>query len=129
MNIFAGIPAGKEGLLNVKKITETGARYIGSSGSLTSHLRHTLNLVEEKKLNPATALAAIGGMQDLKKGIEAVADAKFPGKTVIFPHCDFPITPIEKLSELSPALPKTLSKEGSYTMETENLLFKLFGKK
>ena len=129
MNIFAGIPAGKEGLLNVRRIAEAGARYIGSSGSLTAHLRHTLNLVEEKKLNPATALAAIGGMQDLKKGIEAVADAKFPGKTVIFPHCDFPITPVEKLSELSPELPKTLSKDGSYTMETEKVLFKMFGKR
>lgn len=127
MNIFAGIPAGKEGLLNVRKIAESGARYIGSSGSLTAHLRHTLKLVEEKKLNPSTALAAVGGMQDLKKGLEAVADAKFPGKTVIFPHCDFPITPIEKLSELSPELPKTLSKDGSYTMETEKVLFKIFG--
>ena len=67
-------------------------------------------------------------MQDLKKGIEAVADAKFPGKTVIFPHCDFPLTPIEKLSELSPELAKTLSKDGSYTMETEKMLFKMFGK-
>jgi hypothetical protein len=127
MNIFAGIPAGKEGLLNVRKIAEAGARYIGSSGSLTSHLRHTLKLVEEKKLNPATALAAVGGMQVLKKGLEAVADAKFPGKTVIFPHCDFPLTPLEKLSELSPELAKTLSKDGSYTMETEKALFKMFG--
>ncbi len=128
MNIFAGIPAGKEGLLNVMKIAEAGARYIGSSGSLTAHLRHTLELVEGKKLNPATALAAIGGMQDLKKGLEAVADAKFPGKTVIFPHCDFPLTPVEKLSELSPELPKTLSNDGSYTMETEKVLFRKFGK-
>jgi len=129
MNIFAGIPAGKEGLLNVRKIAREGARYIGSSGSLTAHLRHTLKLVEEKKLNPATALAAIGGMQDLKKGLEAVADAKFPGKTVIFPHCEFPVTPIEKISDLSPELAATLSKDGSYTVETEKLLFEKFGKK
>ena len=129
MNIFAGIPAGKEGLINVKRIAEDGARYIGSSGSLTAHLRHTLKLVEEGKLNPGTALAAIGGMKDLKKGLEAVADAKFPGKTVIFPHCDFPITPVEKISELSPDLAETLSRDGSYTMETENLLFRKFGKK
>jgi len=128
MNIFAGIPAGKEGLLNIRKIANESVRYIGSSGSLTAHLRHTLKLVEEKKLNPATALAAVGGMKDLKKGLEAVADAKFPGKTVIFPHCDFPITPIEKISELSPELAKTLTKDGSYTMETENLLVSKFGK-
>ncbi len=129
MNIFAGIPAGKEGLLNIRKIANENARYIGSSGSLTAHLRHTLKLVEDNKLNPGTALAAIGGMQDLKKGLEAVADAKFPGKTVIFPHCEFPLTPIEKLSELSPDLPATLSKDGSYTTETEKEIFKRFGKK
>ncbi|MFZ2657625.1 MAG: alcohol dehydrogenase catalytic domain-containing protein [Victivallales bacterium] len=129
MNIFAGIPAGKEGIMNVRKIAEEGARYIGSSGSLTAHLRHTLKLVEEKKLNPATALAAIGGMRDLKKGLEAVADAKFPGKTVIFPHCEFPITTIERISDLSPDLARTLSKDGSYTVETEKVLFEKFGKK
>lgn len=129
MNIFAGIPAGKEGSLNIKGIAENGMRYIGSSGSLTSHLKHTLKLVEDAKLNPATALAAIGGMQDLKKGLDAVANAKFPGKTVIFPNCEtMPLTVMDNIDQLSPELKATLTKDGFYTKKTEEKLMELFSK-
>jgi len=127
MNIFAGIPAGKEGLLNIKGIAGKGIRYIGSSGSLTAHLKHTLKLVEEKNLNPATALAAIGGMNELKNGLEAVANAKFPGKTVIFPNCEnMPLTTMENIGNLSEKLKTTLDKDGFYTKKTEEKLFELF---
>lgn len=129
MNIFAGIPAGKEGSLNIKGIAEKGMRYIGSSGSLTSHLKHTLKLVENNELNPATALAAIGGMQDLKKGLDAVANAKFPGKTVIFPNCEtMPLTVMDNIDKLSPELKETLTKDGFYTKKTEEKLMELFSK-
>ena len=130
MNIFAGIPAGKEGVLNIKGIVEKGMRFIGSSGSLTSHLRHTLGMVESGKLEPSTALAAIGGMKDLKKGLEAVANAKFPGKTVIFPNCeDMPLTPISDISSLDDSISDIL-KENSvvYNLEVEKILFNKFGK-
>lgn len=127
MNIFAGIPAGKEGSLNVKAIAEKGVRYIGSSGSKTADLRYTLSLVEEGKLNPATALAAIGGMQDLKKGLNAVADATFPGKTVIFPHCDdMPLTTIENIGSLIDGIEATFNKEGFYSTDTEKALMDKF---
>ena len=130
MNIFAGIPAGKEGVLNIKGIVEKGMRYIGSSGSLTSHLRHTLGMVESGKLEPSTALAAIGGMKDLKKGLEAVANAKFPGKTVIFPNCeDMPLTPISDISSLDDSIANILNKDNvAYNLEVENILFDKFGK-
>lgn len=130
MNIFAGIPAGKEGALNVKGIASGGMRFIGSSGSLTSHLRATLQLVEEGKLNPVTALAAIGGMKDLKKGLDAVVNAKFPGKTVIFPSCeDMPLTPVSDIPAMAPGLQETISKDGFYTQATEAKLFAIFSKK
>ena len=130
MNIFAGIPAGKEGVLNIKGIVEKGMRYIGSSGSLTSHLRYTLGMVESGKLEPSTALAAIGGMKDLKKGLEAVANAKFPGKTVIFPNCeDMPLTPISDISSLDDSISDILEENSvAYNLEVENILFNKFGK-
>jgi threonine dehydrogenase-like Zn-dependent dehydrogenase len=130
MNIFAGIPAGKEGVLNINGIVENGMRYIGSSGSLTSHLRYTLEMVESGKLEPSTALAAIGGMKDLKKGLEAVANAKFPGKTVIFPNCeDMPLTPFAEISSLDEKISKAL-KNGSaaYNLDVEKILFDKYGK-
>jgi len=125
MNIFAGIPAGKEGILNIKNIVEKGMRYIGSSGSKTFHLRHTLELVESGKLEPSTALAAIGGMNDLKKGLEGVANAEFPGKTVIFPNCvNMPLTAISEISSLNPQIKDALQESGTtYNLKVEKILF------
>ena len=127
MNIFAGIPAGKEGTLNVGMIADKGVRYIGSSGSKTAHLRHTLGLAENGRLSPVTALAAIGGMKVLKDGLQAVIDAKFPGKTVIFPDCEnLPLTPVNDLSRLSGKLAGTLDAEGLYTSETEQMIKSMY---
>ncbi len=129
MNIFAGIPAGNEGSLNVKDIAEKGCRFIGSSGSRTAHLRHTLELASTGKLKPVTALAAIGGMRDLKNGLQAVIDAKFPGKTVIFPGCEnMPLTPIEDLKDLGEELVDTLDDNGFYTMRTEDKMLDQYSK-
>lgn len=123
MNIFAGIPAGKEGTLNIRMIANNGVRYIGSSGSKTAHLRHTLDLVEKGEINPVTALAAVGGMNELKNGLQAVIDAKFPGKTVIFPDCpDLPLTPVAALRSLDPGIDGTLDRDGFYTSATETLI-------
>ena len=127
MNIFAGIPAGKEASLNVGGIVARGARYIGSSGSRTYHLRHTLQLAESGQLRPGTALAAVGGMRALWEGINGVAEARFPGKTVIFPNCeDMPLTPVEELNSLDSSLSQTLSEDGLYTMKTEQKLLARF---
>ncbi len=127
MNIFAGIPAGVEAQLSICGIVGRNQRYIGSSGSKTEHLRHTLILAETGKLNPVTALAAIGGMKSLKEGLEAVIGAKFPGKTVIFPNApDMPLTPIGKMTALDPAIKDTLDCEGFYTVATEAELKRIY---
>lgn len=128
MNIFAGIPAGKEGVLSIDGIVNHGHRYIGSSGSRTEHLRHTLLLAEQGKLKPVTALAAIGGMNELKHGLQAVIDAKFPGKTVILPNCpDMPLVPISELASLSPGIAATLDCSGHYSVATEAELNARYG--
>ena len=129
MNIFAGIPAGKEAALSVADIAGKGCRFIGSSGSRLEDLRHTCNMVGAGKLNPASALAAVGGMKDLKKGLDAVANARFPGKTVIFPNCeDMPLTPVSEIASLAEGIDKTLDKDGLVTLETEKLLFEKYSK-
>jgi L-sorbose 1-phosphate reductase len=127
MNVFAGIPAGKQASMNVKDIAHRGMRYIGSSGSRTYHLRHVIELSESGKLRPVTALAAIGGIKDLKKGLKAVINADFPGKTVIFPNCpEMPLKPIGKLDELIDEAADTLDAAGFYTMATEQKLLEKY---
>ena len=68
-------------------------------------------------------------MQDLKKGLDAVANAKFPGKTVIFPNCeDMPLTPISDLAEILPGAADTFDEKGFYTTATEKALLEKFEK-
>jgi len=127
MNIFAGIPAGQDGSLDAGAIVRRGARFVGSSGSLTAHLRHTLSLAEAGRLDPSTALAAVGGMHALREGLEGVANARFPGKTVIFPNCpDLPLTPVADLAQLAPEVAAALTPSGGYTLAAEQALMAKF---
>lgn len=129
MNIFAGIPAGREAALPTAGIAAKGFRFIGSSGSRTEDLRNTVKMVEEGKLNPISALAAIGGMNELKKGLNGVANARFPGKTVIYPNCEnLPLTAVSDLASLADGLEKTLDPDGCPTLETERLILRKYGR-
>ena len=129
MNIFAGIPAGKEAEIDLNGVIFSGARFIGSSGSRTDDLRMTLQLAENGALDPETALAGIGGMMDLKKGLDCVANAKFPGKTVIYPNCiNMPLMKKEELMSLGGEIAASLEKSGGkFTQETEMAILKKFG--
>lgn len=129
MNIFAGIPAGKEAEIDLAPVVTSGARFIGSSGSRTDDLRMTLKLAEDGILDPETALAGIGGMMDLKKGLDCVANARFPGKTVIYPNCiNMPLLKKDQLVELGGEIAESLKKSGGkFTHETEQAILKKYG--
>ena len=129
VNMFAGIPAGETAELSVRDIAERGVRYIGSSGSTFDDMADTLRAGAEGEFQPVAALAAVGGMNALKQGLEAVASGSFCGKTAILPQCpDLPLTELENLGKLDPELPATLDKDGNYTRATEALLMKKWGK-
>lgn len=130
MNVFAGIPAGDTGLVSIRDIVESGVRFTGSSGSNTDDMIDTVRAAAEGEFLSVSALGAIGGMKDLKKGLEHVANGSFPGKTVIFPNCpDLPLTAMSDLSQISPDLPATLDPNGFYTKETEQLILKQYEEK
>ena len=129
VNMFAGIPAGEAAELSIRDIAERGVRYIGSSGSTFDDMADTLRAGAEGEFQPVAALAAVGGMNALKQGLEAVAGGKFCGKTAILPQCpDLPLTELDKLGELDPELPGTLDADGNYTRATEAMLLRKWGK-
>ena len=129
VNMFAGIPAGEAAKLSVRDIAKHGVRYIGSSGSTFDDMADTLRAGAEGEFQPVAALAAVGGMNALKQGLEAVAAGSFCGKTAILPQCpDLPLTELEKLGKLDPELPGTLDKDGNYTIATEKMLLEKWGK-
>ena len=130
MNVFAGIPAGDTGVVSIRDIVENGVRFTGSSGSSMNDMIDTVRAAAEGEFLSVSALGAIGGMKDLKKGLEHVAKGSFPGKTVIFPNCpDLPLTAMSDLSQVSPELPATLDSNGFYTKETEQLILKQYEEK
>ena len=129
VNMFAGIPAGEAAKLSVRDVAERGVRYIGSSGSTFDDMADTLRAGADGEFRPVAALAAVGGMNALKQGLEAVESGRFCGKTAILPQCpDLPLTELEKLGELDPELPGTLDEDGNYTIATEKMLLEKWGK-
>ena len=123
MNIFAGIPAGESAIVNMGRIVSQGQRFIGSSGSSMDDIRHTLELTETGKLAPVYALAAVGGMNSLKEGMQALIDAKFAGKTVVFPHAvDLPLTAVVDIESICDGSAATLENGEILTKETEKMI-------
>ena len=123
MNIFAGVPVGSMATLDLGKVAADGQRYIGSSGSSMDDIRDTLKMTETGQLSPVYALGAISGMQALKEGLEGVASARFPGKTVVYPHAvDLPLIAVEDVDTVCAGASKTLTEGNVYTKATEELL-------
>lgn len=122
INVFAGIPAGETSAVPVRRIIENGIRFTGSSGSTTQDMKDALHAAGQHEFEPQSALAAVAGFRAVKRGLEAVAAGKFPGKIVILPDCpDLPLTPFDA-EHLSPELTATLDAHGVCTEKTEEVL-------
>ena len=122
MNIFAGVPRGTIAAMDLSATYMKGSRFVGSSGSRPKDMVDTLHYTESGQLPTRNSLAAIGGIDAMADGVRAVKEARFPGKTVIFPHIEMPLT---ALTDLDKAMPKVYAKleDGKFwTQEAEDEL-------
>ena len=125
-NIFAGVARGTMANLDVNAIVQRRVRYLGSSGSSLSDMRETLARVESDELSTNASLAAIGGMEAAKVGLQAVKEGWFPGKTLIFPLIhDLPLTPLADMKEKLPTVYAKLKDGQFWTQEAEEELLRL----
>ena len=108
MNIFAGVGIGTMASLDLTNVAIRGARFWGSSGSTIADLRVMLDKTESKEVVPNNSVAAIGGMNAAREGLNGLVEARFPGKTVIFPQ--IPDLPLTALTDLHQVLPKVAAK-------------------
>jgi len=126
VNIFAGLGIGSFADIELRDLCR-GVKLIGSSGSRISDLRKLLSMVETRRLNTNLSVAAIGGLNAAREGLEGVKAARFPGKTVIYPHVvDLPLMSLEDIPKRLPALADKLSPEGAWTREAEQALLEMF---
>ncbi|MBP9003152.1 MAG: alcohol dehydrogenase catalytic domain-containing protein [Candidatus Hydrogenedentes bacterium] len=118
-NLFAGIPTGTRAQVRLSRLC-AGVKMVGTSGSRISDLRKILSLVEAGALDTNRSVAAIGGLEAAHDGLRAVKEARFPGKTVIYPQISgLPLMTLEEVATRFPSVGAKMSAEGNWTVEAE----------
>ena len=86
----------------------------------TAYMQTVLDEAAAGRLNTNTSLAALGDIAQAHKGVCAVAEAKFNGKTVLFPSvADFPLVTLEELRRAEPDVGELLADGPVWTREAE----------
>jgi threonine dehydrogenase-like Zn-dependent dehydrogenase len=123
MVLFAGVPNGTMGAVNLSNVYLSNAQYTGTSG-LTIH--DQASVMERRvagTLSPGRSVAAIGGLETAAEAIESVIEGKYPGKVVIFPQIrNLPLTGLNELKERLPEVAAKLGEDLMWTNEAEEVL-------
>jgi len=122
--LFAGVPVGTRASLDLSPVFLHGAQYTGTSGSRIADQQRVVDKTLAGLLSPGRALAAVGGIEAARDGLQAMIDGRFPGKIVIFPQLrGLPLTSLEDLAADDGELAASLGEGGTWTREAEEILF------
>ncbi|MEW5961353.1 MAG: alcohol dehydrogenase catalytic domain-containing protein [Chloroflexota bacterium] len=126
MNIFAGLKRGTLATLDLSPVYQRQVRFIGHTASTIEDLRLMLHQTESGQLSPNRSVAAVGSLQAAKDGYQAVQEARFPGKVVVFPQIkDFPLTALPDLKDKLPTVYARLKDGREWTVEAEREFLEL----
>jgi len=120
MNIFAGVARGTMAPLDLSDVYLRQIRTIGHTASSIGDLQFMLHQAETGALSPNRSVAAIGSLEAVRDGMQAVMDTSFPGKVVIYPHVKpMPLTALPELKEQMPTVYAKLKDGREWTNEAE----------
>ncbi|GAB4456891.1 MAG: hypothetical protein OHK0029_15630 [Armatimonadaceae bacterium] len=123
LNVFAGLARGTMAALDMNAVATKNVRIVGTSGSTIEDMRVVRDKMESGQLNTGASLAAVGGLNAFREGLEAVKTSRFPGKTVIFPHLeDLPLTGLDELAKVRPDAAAKLERGKYWSAEAEQTL-------
>jgi len=126
VNVFAGVGIGSFADFSLSDLCR-GIKLIGSSGSRIADMQKVLEKVESSELNTNLSVAAIGGLNAAKDGLQAVKEARFPGKTVLYTQVhNLPLTPLEEVPVKFPELKDKLGPQGEWTKAAEEALLEKY---
>ena len=127
--LFAGVPNGTLAPLDFSSVYLSNAQYTGTSGLTIEDQTVVMDNALSGNIAPAVCVAAIGGMNVAKEGIEAMIDARYPGKILIFPQLeDLPLLGLDELAEKLPEVAKALGKGNTWNIAAEQALFEAYKK-
>jgi threonine dehydrogenase-like Zn-dependent dehydrogenase len=120
MNVFAGVARGTTTSIDLNDITFKDARVVGHSASVIEDMFMMLRKVEDGELSTNRSVAAVGSLGAAKDGMQALIDATYPGKVVIFPNIrDLPLTSVTDLQDILPSVAAKLKDGRTWTKEAE----------
>ena len=121
--LFAGVPNGTMGNVNLSHVYLSNAQYTGTSGLTIHDQASVMDRRMEGTLSPGRSVAAIGGMETAADAIQSVMDSRYPGKVVIFPQIhNLPLTSLKELKERIPEVASKLGEDLMWTNEAEQAL-------
>ncbi|PKN95232.1 MAG: alcohol dehydrogenase [Chloroflexi bacterium HGW-Chloroflexi-6] len=128
--LFAGVPNGTMGMVNLGNVYLSNAQYTGTSGLTIDDQALVMDRRVAGTLSPGRSVAAIGGLETAAEAIQSVMESRYPGKVVVFPQLRG--LPLMGLKELKERLPEVAAKLGPNLMWTneaeEALIEKLWQK-
>ncbi len=120
MNVFAGVGRGTMAALDLGDAYLRQVRVIGHSASSIEDLRFMLHQAETGTLSPNRSVAAIGSLEAVRAGMQALMDTTYPGKVVIYPQIrPLPLTAITDLKDVLPTVYALLKDGREWTNEAE----------
>ncbi len=119
INIFAGIPLGKTGPVDMDAYIANRLYMFGTSGSTMRDMRIVLENVRTGRLDTNVSVAAVSGLDGAIEGIRAVERQEIAGKILVYPACrGLGLTPLAKL----PDAVRAHLRDGVWTREAEAAL-------
>ena len=124
---FAGVPNGTFIEVNLSAVFLHNQQLTGTSGSKLIDQEVILQKTLMWELNPNRSVAAIGGMEVARDGLEALMKGTFAGKIIIFPQLDnLPLIGLENLENHYPGIAEKLGENNLWTIEAEKALIAEF---
>ena len=130
MVLFAGVPIGTMGKVNLSNVYLSNAQYTGTSGLTIDDQAIVMNRRVAGTLSPGRSVAAIGGLETASEAIQSVMDGKYPGKVVVFPQIhNLPLMSLKEVEEKLPEVAAKLGEDLMWTNEAEEALIEKFWQK
>jgi threonine dehydrogenase-like Zn-dependent dehydrogenase len=127
--IFGGLARGTMAALDLSNIYRGGMQMTGSAGSTIHDQATVLRKVAAGTLSTANAVAAVGGLDAARDGMQGLMDGRFPGKMVIFPQVEsFPLTALADLKTAAPSVFNLLGSAGDWTRRAETEFLRLYAR-
>ncbi len=121
--LFAGVANGTMGPLDMSRVYLNNAQFTGTSGSTITDQQRVIHKASSGSLSPALNVAAIGGIEAARDGVQAMLDGRFAGKIIIFPQVSgLPLVGLSELFVVLPDVAALLGARGEWTDEAERQL-------